>query len=132
MIPKHHQPNKWHLIIDLSHSANCSVYGGIPKELCLLTYITVNSAIQHIQQFGLGTLLGKIDIKSAFRLLPVYPADRHLLAMSWNNHIYIDTCLPFGLRSAPKFSMFLPIYYHGYSHSIKFLQCCTTWMISSH
>ena len=102
VIPKHHQPNKWRLIIDLSHPANCSVNGGIPKELCSLTYITVDSAIQHIQQFGQGTLLAKIDIKSAFRLLPVLPADRHLLAMSWNNRIYIDTCLPFGLRSAPK------------------------------
>ena len=102
MIPKHHQPNKWRLIINLSHPANCSVNGSIPKELCSLTYITVDSAIQHIQKFGQGTLLAKIDIKSAFRLLPVHPADRHLLAMSWNYHISIDTCLPFGLRSAPK------------------------------
>ena len=44
----------------------------------------------------------KIDIKHAFRLLPVHPADRHLLAMRWKNQIYVDTCLPFGLRSAPK------------------------------
>ena len=102
VIPKHHQPNKWRLIIDLSHPVNCSVNGGIPKELCSLTYITVDSAIQHIQRVGQGTLLAKIDIKSAFRLLPVHPADRHLLTMSWNHHTYIDTCLPFGLRSAPK------------------------------
>ena len=51
---------------------------------------------------GPGTLLAKIDIKSAFRLIPVHPADRHLLAMEWRGGIYIDTCLPFGLRSAPK------------------------------
>ena len=47
-------------------------------------------------------MLAKIDIKSAFRLLPVHPADRHLLAMRWRDNIFIDTCLPFGLRSAPK------------------------------
>ena len=41
-------------------------------------------------------------LKSVFRLLPVHPSDRHLLGMSWNNALYIDTCLPFGLRSAPK------------------------------
>ena len=46
--------------------------------------------------------MAKIDIKSAFRLLPVHPADRHLLMMSWNNSVYIDMCIPFGLRSAPK------------------------------
>ena len=28
-----------------------------------------------------GTLMAKIDIKSAFRLLPVHMADRHLLQM---------------------------------------------------
>ena len=46
--------------------------------------------------------MAKIDIKHAFRLLPVCPADRHLLAMRWKNMISVDTCLPFGLRSAPK------------------------------
>ena len=102
VIPKNHQPNKWRLIIDLSHPAGRSVNDGIPKKLCSLTYITVDSAIQHIQQLGQGTLLAKIDVKSAFRLLPVHPADRHLLAMRWDHNIYIDACLPFGLRSAPK------------------------------
>ena len=51
---------------------------------------------------GRGTLLAKVDIKHAFRLLPVHPADRHFLAMCWRNQIFTDTCLPFGLRSAPK------------------------------
>ena len=46
--------------------------------------------------------MAKINIKSAFRLLPVHPADRHLLGMNWKNNIYIDHCIPFGLRSAPK------------------------------
>ena len=47
-------------------------------------------------------MLAKMDIKSAFRLLPVHPADRHLLGMKWRGNIYIDHCIPFGLRSAPK------------------------------
>ena len=102
VIPKNHQSNKWRLIVDLSHPVNGSVNGGIPKELCSLKYITVDSAIEHIKQIGQGTLLAKIDIKSAFRLLPVHPADRHLLAMRWDQHIFIDKCLPFDLRSAPK------------------------------
>ena len=46
--------------------------------------------------------MAKIDIKSAFGLLPVDPTDCHLLAMKWRKQLYIDTCLPFGLRSAPK------------------------------
>ena len=42
------------------------------------------------------------DIKAAYRIVPVHPEDRHLLAMRWQGGIYIDTALPFGLRSAPK------------------------------
>ena len=62
----------------------------------------MDSAIDHIKRTGRGALLAKIDIKSAFCLLPVHPADRHLLSMRWKKQIYVDTCLPFGLRSAPK------------------------------
>jgi len=102
VIPKHHSPNKWRLIVDLSHPVDFSINDGIPKDLCSLTYITVDTAINHIIELGSGTLLAKIDIKSAFRLLPVHPSDRHRLAMKWNTGIYIDSCLPFGLRSAPK------------------------------
>ena len=74
----------------------------IPKALCSLSYITVDHAIYSVVQSGPNTLLAKVDIKSAFRLIPIHPADRHLLAMRWRDKIYIDGCLPFGLRSAPK------------------------------
>ena len=102
VIPKHHQPNKWRLIIDLSHPSNHSVNDRIPKPLCSLSYTTIDSAICQILKLGRGTLLAKTDIKHAFRLLPVHPSDRHLLAMCWHNQIFVDTCLLFGLRSAPK------------------------------
>ena len=46
-------------------------------------------------------MLAKIDIKCAFLLLPVHPADWHLLGEKWNS-IYIDHCILFGLQSAPK------------------------------
>ena len=49
-----------------------------------------------------GTLLSKVDIQSIFRLLPVYLVDRYLLGMQWKDRLFIDTCLPFGLQSAPK------------------------------
>ena len=102
VIPKHHQANKWRLIVDLSHPEGFSINDGIPSHLCSLTYITVDDAVQEILKTGPGTLLAKVDIKSAFRLLPVHPADRCLLGMKWRTMVYIDTCLPFGLRSAPR------------------------------
>jgi len=42
-----------------------------------------------------------VDIKSAFRTIPVCSTDRELLGISWRNKYYVDGCLPFGLRSAP-------------------------------
>ena len=55
-----------------------------------------------ILKYEQHTFLAKVDIKSAFRQIPVHPADRHLLGMRWHKQVYIDSCLPFGLRSAPK------------------------------
>ena len=88
--------------MDLSFPPGQSVNDGIPKELCSLKYITIDDAISYIVRLGQGTHLAKIDIKSAFRLLPVHAADRHLLGVQWKGAVFIDTCLPFGLRSSPK------------------------------
>ena len=102
VIPKNHQQDKWRLITDLSHPAGSSVNDGIPSQLCSLIYVTIDDAILNILKSGRNIMLAKIDIRSAFRLLPVHPADRHLLGMRWRDQIYIDHCIPFGLRSAPK------------------------------
>ena len=104
VIPKKYS-QQWRLIVDLSHPIGFIVNDGILKDLCSLSCITVDTAIQHILSLGPGSLLAKLDVKSAFCLLPVHVADRHLLAMRWNNQIYFDTCLPFGLRSAPRLKL---------------------------
>ena len=78
-----------------------NINDGIPKDLCGLTYITVDDAIHKVLQLGPNTLLAKIDIKSAFRLMPIYPADRHLLAMEWRNGVYLDIRLLFGISYLP-------------------------------
>ena len=46
-------------------------------------------------------MLAKVDIKAAYRNVPIHPEDRHLVGMRWRNRTYIDKVLPFGLRSAP-------------------------------
>ena len=53
-------------------------------------------------ELGKGTLLAKIDIKSAYRVVPVHPEDRPLLGMKFQGRTYADATLPFGVRSAPK------------------------------
>ena len=49
-----------------------------------------------IFKLGKGALLGKMDIKSAFRLVPVNPADFDLLGFAIDGQFYIDKCLPMG------------------------------------
>ena len=102
VIPKDNQPGKWRLILDLLSPKNHSVNDGIPKELCSMQYASVDDAIHMIMQAGQGCQLAKIDIEHAYRNILVHTDDRPLLAMEWQNDLYIDTVLPFGLRSAPK------------------------------
>ena len=49
-----------------------------------------------------GALLAKMDLESAYWIIPVHPSDRHLMGMEWNGKIYVDLALPFGIRSTPK------------------------------
>ena len=79
-----------------------SINDGITTELCSLSYTRVDDVVKGICQAGPGTLMAKIDIKSAYRIVPVHPVDRHLLATCWKGQLYVDGALPFGLRSAPK------------------------------
>lgn len=101
IIPKKNKPGKWRLIVDLSTPEKASVNDGIKKELCSLSYTSVDTIAEKIVTLGRGTLLAKIDIKQAYRIIPVHPEDRWLLGMSWEGRVYVDKTLPFGLRSAP-------------------------------
>ena len=102
VIPKSNQPGKWRLILDLSSPNGCSVNDGIEKEVCSLQYVKIDEVVEAILELGCGTELAKIDIKSTYRIVPVHPEDRPLLGMKWQDRIYVDATLPFGLRSAPK------------------------------
>ena len=101
VIPKSGQPGRWRLIVDLSSPRGSSVNDGIRPEWCSTKYIWVEDAVRHCWQLGAGATLAKLDIQSAYRIIPVHPVDRHLLGMRWRGRVYVDTVLPFGLRSAP-------------------------------
>ena len=48
-----------------------------------------------------------MDIKAAFRLLPVYPGDFNLLGFKIDSHYFIDKCMPMGCSiSCSKFENF--------------------------
>ena len=62
----------------------------------------MDDAVKAILALEKGIELAKFDIQSAYRIVPVYPTDRYLSGMMWNDQLYVDTALPFNLRSAPK------------------------------
>ena len=102
IIPKPHQPGKWRLITDLSHPRSASVNDGIDPQYCSLSYVSVDDAVRAIWRLGVGTVLAKFDLESAYRQIPVHPQDHRLLGVMWGGQHYVDGALPFGLRSAPK------------------------------
>ena len=102
VIPKGHTPGRWRLITDLSFPPGASVNDGIDPEVCSLQYTSVEKVAREAQKLGRGTLLAKLDVQAAYRLVPVHPDDRPLLGVKWGDACYFDGMLPFGLRSAPK------------------------------
>ena len=88
--------------MDLSYPEGKSVNDGIDSELCSLKYVQVDDVVRRLLQLGPGVEMAKIDVKSAYRIVPVHPEDRSLLGMCWNGEIFVDAALPFGLRSTPK------------------------------
>ena len=102
VIPKRGQPNQWRLILDSSYPPGNSINDGVQQALSSLRYVSVDDAVQQILQLGRGTLLAKVDVKHAYRNVPIHPDDRHLLGMAWRGRLFVDKTLPFGLRSAPK------------------------------
>ena len=66
---------------------------------------------------GKGALMAKIDLKSAFQIISVHCTDWDPLGMHWWGQCYVDTCLPFSLRSAP----FL---FNEYTTAVKWIMTC--------
>ena len=101
VIPKKNRINKWRLILDLSSPEGCSVNDGIQKDLASLSYVSIDDVVAEVLRKGRKSLIAKMDVKHAYRNIPVHPDDRHLLGMQWMGEVFVDMVLPFGLRSAP-------------------------------
>ena len=77
---------------------NCA----IDSARCSLAYVSVGDAAATVLRLGRGSLLAKVDIRNAYRNVPVHPNNLWLLGMEWHGEVYINTVVPFGLRSALK------------------------------
>ena len=100
VVPKKDQ-GKFRTILHLSYPPGQSINNFIPKDEYSLHYITINNTIKAIKRFGKGAFLSKLDIQSAFRIIPVHPSQWHLLGMKWEGKFYFDKVLSMGGRSSP-------------------------------
>lgn len=99
VVPK--KNGKWRAILHLSAPEGHSVNDHINKDEFSIHYSSVDDAVALLSQYGQDALMAKVDLKAAFRLIPVRAADWIHLGIRWRDQFYVDTCLPFGLRSAP-------------------------------
>ena len=110
LVPKS-TPGEWRMIFDLSFPKGKSVNAGIPPDEATVQYTKFDEITRIIREEGPGCSLIKVDIKSAFRLIPINPDDFDLLGMCFEGNYYVDKCLPFGLSVScaifEKFSCFL-------------------------
>ena len=79
----------------LSHPEGYSVNDGIDSGLSSLSYVSVDNLTEVVVQLGREAQLAKMDIKSAYRVAPVYPEDRLLLGVAWREQVCGLGCAPF-------------------------------------
>ena len=100
VIPKK-TPGKWRVIVDMSSPQNASVNDYLHRELMHVTYASIEDAAHLMHHLGHNCQLAKLDIKEAYRIIPVHPEDRVFQEICWKDAVYVDCQLPFGLASAP-------------------------------
>ena len=73
LVPK--SDGGWRMITHLSYPKSSGINSFIDPDLCAVHYASFDGVIDMIAKFGLGAFLAKMDIKSAFWLVPIYPGD---------------------------------------------------------
>ena len=83
--------------MDLSFPKGDAINDYIDPDDCTIKFDSFDRAIEMVSKLGKGALMGKLDIKSAYRICPVCKEDWDLLGIMWDGRIFIDLCLAFGL-----------------------------------
>ena len=107
------------VIVDLSFPEGLSVNAGVESDKYLdtpflLTLPTLDTITQKVKQNGRGSLLYKIDLSRAFRHIKLDPKDYNLLGLYFSNHMYYDSCLPFGFKHGSAIFQRCHKIYHAY------------------
>ena len=86
----------YRLIHHLSYPENNSINDFIDKEFYSVQYSSVDEVAALISKHKKLARLSQCDVKSAFRILPISPADFDLLGITFQEEYYFDKMLPMG------------------------------------
>ncbi len=99
LVPKHN--GGWRRIHHLSHPHVESVNSYIPDGVGEIRYKCFQEVLQLVINEGRYCVIMKRDVKDAFRNVPVALQHRWLQGFRWERRYYKETCLSFGLATAP-------------------------------
>jgi len=97
-VEKKGNPGKFRIIHHLSHPHHRSINSSTLDWPCHLARF--EQAAGFVRKLGRGCYMAKLDIKAAYRAVPIRPADWPLMGMCWAGRYYFHCTLPFGLRSS--------------------------------
>lgn len=100
-VTRKRNPAKRRMINHLSWPKGSSVNDGIPDDQAAISYDMFERAVDDLIRSGPGSLMAKLDLKEAFRHVPIRREDWPHMGFSWRNKFYYCIVLTFGLRSAP-------------------------------
>ena len=101
IIPKAGSEGEYQLIHDLAYPYNSqSLNSCIPQEEASVQYRYLEDVINMAMEIGTSAWGARIDVKHAFRNLPIHFDDLQLLGFTLNNKYYINSTLPFGASSS--------------------------------
>ena len=93
-------PTEYRVITHHSAPYGSSVNDGIDRHEFKISFDTLKHAARWIRHFGPGSLLSKIDIKEAYRILPVHLIDQLLQGIICDNKLYFNKALAFNSQSS--------------------------------
>ena len=113
LVPKKSDKEDFRLIHHLSYPAGQSLNDYIDPANCAVQYTSFDEAVKLVQDLGHKCELFKMDIKNAFRLLPVNPLDFDQLGFTFDDKFYFDRAVPFGCSlSCNLFNRFADLLQH--------------------
>lgn len=61
----------WRMITHISYPSDRGINDFIDPDLCTVQYASFDGVVDMITNLGRGALIGKIDVKNVFRLIPI-------------------------------------------------------------